>query len=162
VDEELAGDRDRELGRPREVGLRGLAGPVELREHHLLVGPALRAPGLHAALQRAQLPLLVATGVLADEHLEQRLRLEGGRLAEHRLELGPVLEESVFVRPPVTRLDQLRRQLAALHVLPRCLPIHAGPHRCEADLAVLRHLFHQLPHLRVGRPHRPIVRFRGP
>ena len=31
VHEELAGARDRELGRPREVGLRGFAGPVELR-----------------------------------------------------------------------------------------------------------------------------------
>ena len=58
-----------------------------------------------------------------------------------------MLEERVLVRPPVTRSDEHRRELAATNVLPRRLRIHAGPHRCEARLAMLRHLFHQLPHL---------------
>ena len=53
VNEELAGDRHRELGRPGEVCLRGLARPVLLREHHIPVRAPLGTPRLHAALQRA-------------------------------------------------------------------------------------------------------------
>jgi hypothetical protein len=162
VHERLAGDRHRELGHPGEVGLRGLAGSVALREHHVLVRATLGAPGLDAALERPELSILVSPRVLFHEHLEQRLGLELGRLAQHRLQLWPVLEERILVRPPATQLDQLRRQLAAVHVLARGLPIHAGPHRSEADTAVLRHFFHQLPHLRVRRPHPGMIRSRGP
>jgi len=155
VHEQLPRDRHRELGRPREVRLRGLAWAVQLCEHHVLVRATLGAPGLHTALERPQLPFLVASRILPHQHLEQCLGLQRRRLDQHRLQLWPVLEERILVRPPVTRLDQLRRQFAATHVLARGLPIHAGSHRREADTAVLRHLFHQLPHLRVRRPHRP-------
>lgn len=162
VNERLSHDRDGELGSPREVGLSCLAGSVELREHDVLVGTVLGTPGLHATLERPQLPFLISTGVLLEQQLEQRLRLERRRFGQHRLEVRPVLEKRILVRPPTTRREALRRQLAALHVLARGLPIHARPHRREANTTVLRHLFHQLPYLRVRRLHRRIVRCREP
>lgn len=161
VDKELSGDRHRELGRPREVGLRSLARSVLLREHDLLVRPALGAPGLHPPLQGAQLPLVVASRVRFSQDLEERLGFERRGLGQPRFELGPVFDERILVRPPVARLRPLGRQLAVSYVRPCGLAVHAGSHRGEADAAVLRHLFHQLPHLRVRRPHRRRVPLSG-
>jgi hypothetical protein len=76
VHEQLPCDGDRELGRVREVGLRRLTGPVLLRQHDLAIGTVGRAPLLHVALQRAELAVLVAAGVLLLQQLEQRLGLE--------------------------------------------------------------------------------------
>ena len=161
VHEHLPDDRHRELRRPREVGLRGLTRPVQLREHHVLVGSTLSPPGFHTTLERPQLPALVAPRILLREHVEQGLRLQRWRLDEHHLQLRPVRHERVLARPPCARLHQLRRQLAAFRVLARGLPIHTGAHRREAHTSVLRHLFHQLPHLRVRRFHRRMVRSGG-
>jgi hypothetical protein len=154
VHEDLAGDRDRELGRPGEVRLRGLTRPMLLRKDDVLVRTTCRAPHPDPALQRPQLPRLVSVGVLLHEQLEEGLRLERRRLDQPRLDLRPVLGEGVLPSPPVALLDHLRRQLAGGDVLARCLPIHSGSHRRHADVPVFAHLFHQSPHLRVGRcPH---------
>ena len=53
-------DGDLQLGPVREVRLRLLPWLVDLGEEHLLVGPALRPPVPQPALQRPQLPLLIA------------------------------------------------------------------------------------------------------
>ena len=142
--------------------MRGFARAVLLREHHLLVRAALGAPCLHATLERAQLPFLVAPRVLLHQHLEERFCFERRCLGQQRLQLWPVLDERILACPPVTWLYPLRRQLAALRVFTRSLPIYAGSHRCEAEPAMLRHLFHQLPHLRVRRAHRHMIRSCGP
>ena len=63
----------------REVGLRRLAGPVPLRQHDLALGTVGRALPLHLALQRADLTVLVAAGVLPLQQPEQRLGLELAR-----------------------------------------------------------------------------------
>ena len=72
------------------------------------------------------------------------------------------LEERVGVRAPVSWPDDFRRERAAPHVLPCSLPVHPGAHRREADAAVLGHLFHQFPHLRVRRRHCAMVRLCEP
>jgi hypothetical protein len=154
VHEDLAGDRDREFGRPREVRLRGLTRPMVLRENDVLVRTTCGAPHLDPTLERPQLPRLVPLRILFDEQLEEGLRLERRRIYEPRLDLRPVLGEGVLSSPPVALLDHLRRQLAGGDILTPCLPIHPGSHRRQADASVFAHLFHQSPHLRVGRcPH---------
>src|SRR5690606_7446931 len=115
-----------ELGRPREVGLRGLTRTMLLREDDVLVRTTCGAPHLDPALERPQLPRLVSAGVLLDEQLEERLRFERRRVDEPRLDLRPVLGEGVLSSPPVTLLDHLRRQPAGGDVLTPCLPIHPG------------------------------------
>lgn len=142
VHEELAGDRDRELGRPRKVGLRRLTRPVLLREDDLLVRAVRGSPHLDPTLECPKLTWLVPVRVLLDEELEERLRLERRRLDEPRLDLRPVLGERIFPRPPVSLLHHVRRQLAGGDVLPRCLSIHPRTHRRQADAPVFAHLFH--------------------
>ncbi|MEB2313968.1 MAG: hypothetical protein OZ921_07650 [Sorangiineae bacterium] len=105
----FTGDGDRELGRPREVGLRRFTRPVLLREDDLLVRAPRGAPHLDPTLQRPQLPRLVPAWVLLDEQLEERLGFERRSLGEPRLDLRPVLVERIFPRPPVPLLGQLRR-----------------------------------------------------
>lgn len=102
--EELPGDRDRELGHPCEVSLCCLTGAVLLREDDLLLWAVRGTPHLDPTLQRPQLPELVPLGVLLDEELEERLRLERRRLDEPSLDLRPVLDEGVFSRPPALSL----------------------------------------------------------
>jgi hypothetical protein len=148
--EHLAGDRDRELRRRSEVGLRRLAGPVPLREHDFALGPLRGPPLLHAPLQCPQLALLVPIWLLDLQQLEQRLGLQRRLLPQPGLDRGPVVLERIRSRPPLAWRLHLRRQLAGGHVLASCLPVHARLHGGLADRAVLVHFLHQLPHLRVA------------
>ncbi len=107
VREQLASDRDRELGRAREVGLRRLAGAMQLRQRNQLLGSACSTPLPHASLQRTQLPVLVSLGMLLLQQLEQRLGLELGRQREPRLDLRPVLHKRICPRPPLAWRHQL-------------------------------------------------------
>jgi hypothetical protein len=95
-----ARDGDAELRRPGEVHLRGLAGAMHLCEHDVALWPALRTPSPYVTLQRPKLPRLVAIRMPLDQQLEQRLRLELGRLLEHRDDLRPVRLERVRPRTP--------------------------------------------------------------
>jgi hypothetical protein len=149
VPEEHARDGDRELHRAREVGLRGFSGAMALHERHVLVGSVRGAPEVNEPLQGAQLPRLVAPGVLLAEHLEERLGLERGGVFERLLDLVAVIGERVFARAPVPRRLHLRRELPRCDVLVGRLAVHAGLESGPADLAMFRHLFHQLPHLLV-------------
>lgn len=131
MDEQSAADRDDELAGVGEVGLRGLAGPVRLGEAHLLGGAARGAPGAHVPLPRTQLARLVAAGVALVEQGEQGLGLEGGRVGEPPFDLGPVLGEGIFPRPPVPRGHEFGRQLARGDVLTRAV-LRSIPARCAA------------------------------
>ena len=163
VREELSGNRDAELYRAREVGLHRLAGPVPLGEEYFLVRAVRCAPALHMALQRAELSWRVGPRPALREPLKQRLRFELRRLCEACGDRRPVLgRERTLPRAPGAWLRELARQLPLADVLARGLPVHVGLHGRTADLAVLLHLLHQLPHLRVGRLHAAIFREGGP
>lgn len=62
----------------REVRLGRLAGPVQMREEHLLARPLRRAPLLHVPPQRAQLAVAVgsALAILQDSESVLALRPE--------------------------------------------------------------------------------------
>ena len=70
-----------------------------------------------------------------------------------RLELTEPFLQQVQPRPPAPWLLHPTWQLLRGHILPSRLPVHACAHRGYADPAVLRHLLHQLPHLRVLHGH---------
>ena len=125
--EALPSDRHRKLGRPREIGLRGLAGSVQLREHHVLVRATLGVPGLHAALERPQppTPRSVPDSLLPHQHLEQCLGLQWYALATRPAsppapgQCSGNASSCVRQSRGVTSSDG---QVAALHVLARGLP----------------------------------------
>ena len=157
--EQLAGDRDRQLRRAREVGLRRLAGPMQLRERDQLLGPALR----HATASRAAAACAAARPRSARDAAPAAARTASSPRARASARAAPRSPASARSNGSV-RVRHLRGVTSSDGSLPpatyfaRRLPIHAGFHRGHADTPVLAHLFHQLPHLRVARwSHRPCL-----
>ena len=151
VHEHLPDDRHRELGRAREVGLRGLAGAMLLREHDL-ADPDRARPAIAsraAAASAAGRPRSGPGASPAAARTASSPRAPASRAAAPRSRASAPRTGSGRVRQS-RALHHLRRQLAASDVLARRLPIHVRLHRGMADPSVLAHLFHQLPHLRVA------------
>jgi hypothetical protein len=115
---------------------------------------------------RGPAPLLLATGLLDAEGCAADLArsAQGGpptavRTASWPPALAPLAAAPRYwaspsrtgrARSPLTRRGQLRQELPGGYVLPRRLAIHVGLHGCLADGAMLGHLVHYLPHVRVG------------
>ncbi|MFN9954307.1 MAG: hypothetical protein ACK55I_14525, partial [bacterium] len=150
----LPGDGHAQLARRREVRLHRLARTVSLREEDLLLGPPRSTPSLHLSLQCPQLTVVEAPRLRLLQLLEHRRRVELRSRGQHLLDLVPHLRERVTARAPRPLHRHLRRQPARGDVPARRLAIHVGLHGGDANPAVLAHLFHQLPHLRVAHgPH---------
>ena len=112
-----------------EVGLRHAPGDMLLREHYLPLRPLLYPPGLHVALQGAQLPLLIATRKGLAQQRKQRLRLQGWIARQLRLHPRPVLGKRVLPGAMLPRLLHLAGQLPGLLVLAGRALTHSRPGR---------------------------------
>jgi hypothetical protein len=131
------------------------AGVVDLAEEHLLGRPVQRPPALDPPLEGAELAVGEAAGVLPLQVLEQGLGLQAGVDRQQLLELGPDVGEGVGPRPPVVLHADLAGQLAKPPVLARCLVVHAGPRRGQAQGNAELVEAAEPAHLRVGDHPKP-------
>ena len=150
VREEDAGDGEAQVGHVGEVGLRPLAGPVDLGEDHLPGRAVLRAPRGDVPLQGPQLDRLVAPRVLVAQQGEEGRRLQRRIPLELRLDPGPVVGEGIAPRLVGARRLQLARQVALALILPHGPHAHPGAGgRLLLGLALGTFTLHQY-YLRIG------------
>ena len=127
VREGNAGQGDAQLRAVREVRGGQPPGVVDLGEEDFLGRAPLRPPLPQPTLQRPQLAVGEASGVLPLQGPEEGLGLQAGVVGQLLGDPGPDLREGVRACPPGVLHAYLARQLARLPVPPCRLAIHAGP-----------------------------------
>jgi hypothetical protein len=116
-----------QVGHVREVGRTQPTGRVHLGEEHFLRRPVARPPRLDPTLERAELAVREAAGVLTLELPEQGQRLQPRVEAESFDDAGPDAGERVGVSTPGVRHPYLAGEPAEPAVLACGLGIHARP-----------------------------------
>jgi hypothetical protein len=126
VREGRAGDGQAEVAAVSEVAGAEPARLMDLAEEDLLGRAVQRPPLFDPPLQRSQLAVGEAAGVLTLQVLQQGLGLQAGVDCQQRFDLGPDVREGVRFGPPVVLHAYLTRQPSEPPVLACGLLVHAG------------------------------------
>ena len=125
--ERLTVDGHPQIGHVREIGGTQPTGRVNLGEEYFLRRSVTRAPGLHPPLERAELTIGEAPGVLALELPEQGQRLQPRIEDQSFRDADPDVGEGVRVSTPGMRHPYLAGEPVEPAVLACGLGIHARP-----------------------------------
>jgi hypothetical protein len=156
VREGHAGDRHPQVRAVGEVTGAQPAGPMHLGEEHFLGRAVQGPPALDVPLQRPQLALGKAAGVLALQPVEEGLGLQAGVERQLRFDLGPHVGEGVGASPPGTlHGSHLTGQAVQPAVLAGRLVIHAGLGRGLALGQALQVEAAEAAYLRIGDHPKP-------
>src|SRR5215471_1400341 len=105
----LTCQRDAQISHMGKVGLCLLAGMMHLRKHDLLFRAMLGTPERNPALERAELPELIAARMMVAQQGKQGLSLHRAVAFKMSLHPRPVVGERVGARAIRPRLLELAR-----------------------------------------------------